>query len=114
MFIAHNNTAFFGRDGWIRTSDPLNPIQVRYQTALHPDIYTNTRPAAANWAALEVDLHDSCATDDTRGGVADADVRVAARDAIYASTSVDNQPTMRPVIGIAGGNQPARVSRQIC
>jgi hypothetical protein len=26
-----------GRDDWIRTSDPLNPIQVRYQTALRPD-----------------------------------------------------------------------------
>ena len=26
-----------GRDEKIRTSDPLNPIQVRYQTALHPD-----------------------------------------------------------------------------
>ena len=27
----------FGRDGGIWTHDPLNPIQVRYQTALHPD-----------------------------------------------------------------------------
>ena len=27
-----------GRDDWIRTSGPLNPIQVRYQTALRPDI----------------------------------------------------------------------------
>ena len=26
-----------GRDERIRTSGPLNPIQVRYQTALHPD-----------------------------------------------------------------------------
>jgi hypothetical protein len=26
-----------GRDGEIRTRDPLNPIQVRYQAALHPD-----------------------------------------------------------------------------
>jgi hypothetical protein len=25
-----------GRDGEIRTRDPLNPIQVRYQAALHP------------------------------------------------------------------------------
>jgi hypothetical protein len=25
-----------GRGDWIRTSDPLNPIQVRYQTALRP------------------------------------------------------------------------------
>jgi hypothetical protein len=26
-----------GRDGEIRTRDPLNPIQVRYQAALRPD-----------------------------------------------------------------------------
>ena len=26
-----------GRDGGIRTHDPLTPSQVRYQTALHPD-----------------------------------------------------------------------------
>ena len=26
-----------GRDGEIRTHDPLNPIQVRYQAALRPD-----------------------------------------------------------------------------
>ena len=26
----------FGRGDWIRTSDLLNPIQVRYQTALRP------------------------------------------------------------------------------
>ena len=28
---------FYGRDDWIRTSDPLHPMQMRYQTALHPD-----------------------------------------------------------------------------
>ena len=28
---------FIGRDDWIRTSDPLHPMQMRYQTALHPD-----------------------------------------------------------------------------
>jgi hypothetical protein len=27
-----------GRDGEIRTRDPLNPIQVRYQAALRPDL----------------------------------------------------------------------------
>ena len=27
----------FGRDGGIRTHDPLTPSQVRYQAALHPD-----------------------------------------------------------------------------
>ena len=26
----------YGRGDWIRTSDLLNPIQVRYQTALRP------------------------------------------------------------------------------
>ena len=27
----------FGRDGVIRTLDPLHPMQVRYQAALRPD-----------------------------------------------------------------------------
>ena len=27
-----------GRDDWIRTSDLLNPIQARYQTAPRPDL----------------------------------------------------------------------------
>ena len=27
-----------GRDGGIRTHDPLTPSQVRYQAALHPDV----------------------------------------------------------------------------
>ncbi len=25
------------RNDWIRTSDPLHPMQVRYQAALHPE-----------------------------------------------------------------------------
>jgi hypothetical protein len=28
-----------GRGDWIRTSDLLNPIQVRYRTALRPDCF---------------------------------------------------------------------------
>ena len=27
----------FGRSGGIRTRDPLHPMQVRYQAALHPE-----------------------------------------------------------------------------
>jgi hypothetical protein len=27
----------FGRDDWIRTSDPLHPMQVRYRAALRPE-----------------------------------------------------------------------------
>ncbi len=27
-----------GRDGEIRTHDPLHPMQVRYRAALHPDV----------------------------------------------------------------------------
>ncbi len=30
----------YGRGGRIRTGDHLNPIQVRYQAALHPDLIT--------------------------------------------------------------------------
>jgi hypothetical protein len=33
LFRAQNH----GRGDWIRTSDLLNPIQVRYQAALRPD-----------------------------------------------------------------------------
>ena len=29
---------FIGRDGGIRTHDPLHPMQVRYQAALRPDL----------------------------------------------------------------------------
>ena len=32
-----NDPGLIGRDDWIRTSDPLTPSQVRYQTAPHPD-----------------------------------------------------------------------------
>ena len=27
----------FGRDDWIRTSDPFVPNEVRYRAALHPE-----------------------------------------------------------------------------
>lgn len=30
--------SFVGRGGRIRTDDHLNPIQVRYQAALHPEL----------------------------------------------------------------------------
>ena len=30
-----------GRDGEIRTRDPLHPMQVRYQAALRPDLKSN-------------------------------------------------------------------------
>ena len=32
-----------GRDGEIRTRDPLHPMQVRYQTALRPDLKLGAR-----------------------------------------------------------------------
>ena len=42
-----------GRDDWIRTSDPLNPIQVRYQTALRPDsAWVRELPAPARACGL--------------------------------------------------------------
>ena len=31
--------ARFGRNGEIRTHDPLHPMQVRYQAALRPDYF---------------------------------------------------------------------------
>ena len=40
MFFRYSRTV--GRDDWIRTSDHLHPMQMRYQAALHPvndDIY---------------------------------------------------------------------------
>ena len=36
-----------GRDGGIRTHDPLTPSQVRYQAALHPDVSIQIRRRAA-------------------------------------------------------------------
>ncbi len=33
-----NPFEFFGRGEMIRTSDPLHPMQVRYQAALRPDV----------------------------------------------------------------------------
>ena len=33
-----NSREGIGRDGGIRTHDPLTPSQVRYQAALHPDM----------------------------------------------------------------------------
>jgi hypothetical protein len=33
-----SETLEFGRDGGIRTHDPLTPSQVRYQAALHPEL----------------------------------------------------------------------------
>src|SRR5438270_14072421 len=35
---AHSNCGFNGRGGGIRTPDPLLPKQMRYQTALRPDV----------------------------------------------------------------------------
>jgi hypothetical protein len=36
IFIA-NSFCIAGRDGGIRTHDPLHPMQVRYQAALRPE-----------------------------------------------------------------------------
>src|SRR3984893_9054606 len=44
----------FGRDAGIRTRDPLNPIQVRYQTAPRPDLipaFEQLAAALSNWRA---------------------------------------------------------------
>ena len=35
----------FGPSDWIRTSGLLNPIQARYQTSPHPDVYLSPRGA---------------------------------------------------------------------
>src|SRR2546430_17356657 len=45
-----------GRDAGIRTRDPLNPIQVRYQTAPRPDrrrAFEQARGAVSNAARLD-------------------------------------------------------------
>ncbi len=34
-------SSIYGRGGRIRTDDHLNPIQVRYQAALHPDLLSD-------------------------------------------------------------------------
>ena len=38
------SSSFFGLSDWTWTSGPLNPIQVLYQTELHPDIATLKLP----------------------------------------------------------------------
>jgi hypothetical protein len=43
-----------GRDGGIRTHDPLTPSQVRYQAALHPELLS--RPAEAGHYMVVVRL----------------------------------------------------------
>ena len=47
-----------GRGDWIRTSDLLNPIQVRYQAALRPDQirYYHTRARGFNSRAVGANL----------------------------------------------------------
>lgn len=37
-----------GRDGRIRTDDPLPPRQMRYQAALRPDVYCDVPAVAAS------------------------------------------------------------------
>ena len=41
IFFRYRHTArgsrTVGRDDWIRTSDHLHPMQMRYQAALHPE-----------------------------------------------------------------------------
>ena len=52
---AGNLGGLVGRDAGIRTRDPLNPIQVRYQTAPHPDrnAHLNRVGGAVSNGALE-------------------------------------------------------------
>jgi len=52
----------FGRDGGIRTHDPLTPSQVRYQAALHPEFdipgsSARTRPGASDVVTVENPIH---------------------------------------------------------
>ena len=35
--IVDSPRLWYGRSGGIRTRDPLHPMQVRYQAALHPE-----------------------------------------------------------------------------
>ena len=37
--------SLIGRNGVIRTHDPLHPMQVRYQAALRPDVRIEQEPA---------------------------------------------------------------------
>ncbi len=52
----HYRLVYFGRGEKIRTSDPLHPMQVRYQAALRPDmlriiaeasVFSSSKTAAA-------------------------------------------------------------------
>ena len=37
---SQQETLFYGRDDRIRTCDPLVPSEVRYQAALHPEMFS--------------------------------------------------------------------------
>ena len=45
-YAVSTTTAKSGRDGGIRTHDPLTPSQVRYQAALHPEMCVPLRRRA--------------------------------------------------------------------
>ena len=57
-----------GRDGGIRTHDPLTPSQVRYQAALHPDLRAipTIRPRAAGGRQCVVERHRNTTAIDPR------------------------------------------------
>ncbi len=42
---------FIGRDDWIRTSDPLHPMQVRYRAALRPVLNRGAKIAGTSIAS---------------------------------------------------------------
>ena len=71
-----------GRDGGIRTHDPLTPSQVRYQAALHPDVRTLSDVYAER---LRGEL-DSCGADEA-GGCAACRRRPASRAATTAAVA---------------------------
>jgi hypothetical protein len=48
---------FFGRDGVIRTHDPLHPMQVRYQAALRPDERKIIPEPRCIFAIYEFEIH---------------------------------------------------------
>ena len=52
LVIYTNRPEFFGRGEKIRTSDPLHPMEVRYQAALRPDETWHYNSVSCNLTCL--------------------------------------------------------------
>ena len=60
LFVFDKKGFLVGRDGEIRTHDPLHPMQVRYLAALHPEMFVD-KSTQVNYAWERVSLRKGTA-----------------------------------------------------